>query len=81
MPTPRLPITEGAVHSWDQKKEPVGNSKRGRKSISTAAASVIAKVYRDNPMRKLAKKHPKYGRVRKVLTYPAHTSSLSPEDV
>ena len=32
-----------------------------QKSISIAAASILAKVYRDNLMRKLAKIHPQYG--------------------
>lgn len=35
--------------------------KGDQKSISIAAASILAKVYRDNLMRKLAKKHPEYG--------------------
>ncbi|HSX40689.1 MAG TPA: ribonuclease HII [Candidatus Saccharimonadales bacterium] len=34
--------------------------KGDRKSISIAAASIIAKVYRDDLMRKLHKKHPQY---------------------
>lgn len=35
--------------------------KGDRKSISIAAASIIAKVYRDRLMRKLNKKYPEYG--------------------
>lgn len=35
--------------------------KGDRTSISIAAASIIAKVYRDNLMKKLAKKYPLYG--------------------
>jgi len=35
--------------------------KGDRKSISIAAASIIAKVYRDNLMRKLNRKYPGYG--------------------
>lgn len=37
-----------------------GIIKGDEKSISIASASIIAKVYRDNLMRKLAKKYPKY---------------------
>lgn len=35
--------------------------KGDRKSISIAAASIIAKVHRDNLMKKLSKKYPQYG--------------------
>ena len=38
-----------------------GIVKGDRKSISIAAASIIAKVHRDKLMRKLNKKYPKYG--------------------
>ncbi|MEK7573810.1 MAG: ribonuclease HII [Patescibacteria group bacterium] len=42
-------------------KHQKGIIKGDRKSISIAAASIIAKVYRDDLMRKLNKKYPQYG--------------------
>lgn len=42
-------------------KNQKGIIKGDRKSVSIAAASIIAKVHRDNLMRKISKKYPAYG--------------------